>query len=162
MPYSTEERQARLIALPTAVLLAVLTMSVSDPVIRLQEAMASMDFVREVKQAYPENALIQGIFAESDSLLRALHLSSLSENQALWRALRLYIEDARALLDVDTESTEFRAFLVALVKKLAKDVEQGLFGHDPALVQAQREYLSTLKLQFSLVPSKPIDNDTLL
>ena len=71
----------------------------------------------------------------------------------MWRALRLYIEEASAPLGVDIESTEFRAFLVVLVKKLARDVEQGLFGNDPVMVKAQRDYLSMLEQQFSLVPS---------
>ncbi len=67
--------------------------------------------------------------------MRALHLSSLSDREAAWRALRLYIEEASAPLGVDAESREFRAFLVGLVNKLAEDVEKGLFGNDPVMRQ---------------------------
>jgi hypothetical protein len=120
-----------------------------------------MHFVQEVKQAYPDNTLIQGVFEDTEIPLRVLHLSSLSEREAVWRALRLYIEEASATLGVDTESREFRAFLVGLVQKLTKDVEQGLFGDDPVMAKVQRDYLRILEQQFSLVPSHATD-DTLL
>ena len=161
MPHYTEEQQARLIGLPGAILLLVLTMSVSDPKTRLRDVVEDMNFVQEVKQAYPDNTLIQGVFEDTEIPLRVLHLSSLSDREAAWRALRLYIEEASAPLGVDTESTEFRAFLVGLVKKLAEDVETGLFGNDPVMVKVQGDYLRMLEQQFSLVPSHPIDNTLL-
>ena len=161
MPHYTEEQQARLMALPGALLLLVLTMSMSDPETRLRDVIEDMNFVQEVKQAYPDNTLIQGVFEDTEIPLRAMHLSSLSEREAIWRALRLYIEEARAPLGVDTESREFRAFLVGLVHTLAQDIEQGLFGDDPAMVKVQRDYLSMLEQQFSLVPSHPTDNTLL-
>jgi hypothetical protein len=161
MPHYSEEQQARLIGLPGAILLLVLTMSVSDPKTRLRDVIEDMNFVQEVKQAYPDNILIQGVFEDTEIPLRALHLSSLSDREAVWRALRLYIEEASAPLGEDTESTEFRALLVGLVKKLAEDVEKGLFGNDPVMVKVQRDYLRMLEQQFSLVPSDPIDNTLL-
>ncbi len=145
MTYYTEEQQARLMALPGALLLLVLAVSVSEPETRLRDVIEDMNFVQEVKQAYPDNTLIQGVFEDTQIPLHAMHLSSLSDREAVWRALRLYIEEASAPLGVDTESTEFRAFLVGLVKKLAQDVEQGLFGNDPVMVKAQRDYLSMLE-----------------
>jgi hypothetical protein len=148
-------------ALPGALLLLVLAVSVSDPETRLPDVVKGMDFVQEVKQAYPDNTLIQGVFEDTEIPLRVLRLSSLSDREAVWRALRLYIEEASAPLGVDTESTEFRAFLVGLVNKLAQDVEQGLFGNDPVMVKAQSDYLRMLEQQFSLVPSHPIDNTLL-
>ena len=154
MTYYTEEQQARLMGLPGALLLLVLAVSVSDPETRLQDVIEDMNFVQEVKQAYPDNTLIQGVFEDTEIPLRVLHLSSLSEREAVWRALRLYIEEASAPLGVDTQSTEFRALLVGLVKKLAQDVEKGLFGDDPIMVKVQRDYLSMLEQQFSLVPSQ--------
>ena len=161
MPHYTEEQQARLMALPGALLLLVLTMSVSDPEIRLRDVIEDMNFVREVKQAYPDNTLIQGVFEDPEIPLRVLRLSSLSDREAVWRALRLYIEEASAPLGVDTESREFRALLAGLVNKLAVDVEQGLFGNDPVMVKVQSDYLGMLEQQFSLVPSDPIDNTLL-
>ena len=145
MPHYTKEQQARLMSLPGALLLLLLTLNVSDPETRLRDVIEDMKFVQEVKQAYPDNTLIQGVFEDTQIPLRAMHLSSLSDREAVWRALRLYIEEASAPLGVDTESTEFRAFLVGLVKKLAQDVEQGLFGNDPVMVKAQRDYLSMLE-----------------
>ena len=161
MTYYTEEQQARLMALPGTLLLLVLTMSESDPKTRLRDVIEDMKFVQEVKQAYPDNTLIQGVFEDTEIPLRVLRLSFLSDREAVWRALRLYIEEARAPLGVDTESREFRAFLVGLVQKLTEDVEQGLFGNDPVMVKVQRDYLSMLEQQFSLVPSHPIDNTLL-
>ena len=161
MPHYTEEQQAGLMALPGALLLLLLTVSVSEPKTRLRAAIEDMDFIQEVKQAYPDNVLIQGVFEDTEFPLRVLHLSSLSDRDAVWRALRLYIEEASAPLGVDTESTEFRAFLVGLVKKLAEDVEKGLFGNDPVMVKVQSDYLRMLEQQFSLVPSHPIDNTLL-
>src|SRR6266487_6243022 len=161
MTYYTEEQQARLMALPGALLLLLLTMSVSDPETRLRDVIEDMKFVQEVKLAYPDNTLIQGVFEDTEIPLRVLRLSSLSDREAVWRALRLYIEEASAPLGVDTESTEFRAFLVGLVNKLAQDVEQGLFGDDPVMVKVQSDYLCMLEQQFSLMPSHPVD-DTLL
>jgi hypothetical protein len=161
MPHYTEEQQVRLMALPGALLLLVLTMSAHETETRLRYMIEEMHFVQEVKQAYPDNTLIQGVFEDTEFPLRVLHLSSLSEREAVWRALRLYIEEASAPLGVDTESREFRALLVGLVHKLAEDVEQGLFGDDPVMVKAQRDYLSMLEQQFSLVPSHPIDNTLL-
>jgi hypothetical protein len=161
MPHYTNEQQARLMALPGALLLLVLTMSVSDPEIRLRDVIEDMNFVLEVKQAYPDNTLIQGVFEDTEIPLRALHFSSHSDREAVWRALRLYIEEASAPLGIDTESTEFRAFLVGLVKKLAEDVEKGLFGNDPVIVKVQRDYLRMLEQQFSLVPAHPVDNTLL-
>jgi hypothetical protein len=64
MPHYTEEEQARLVALPTAILMAVLVMSEADPVSALRDVIDRLDFVLEVKQAYPDNVLIQGMFAE--------------------------------------------------------------------------------------------------
>jgi hypothetical protein len=148
-------------ALPGALLLLVLTMSVSEPKTRLPDVIEDMNFVQEVKLAYPDNTLIQGVFEDTEFPLRVLRLSSLSDREAVWRALRLYIEEASEPLGVDPESTEFRAFLVGLVKKLAKDVAQGLFGDDPVMVKAQSDYLRMLEQQFSLVPSHPIDNTLL-
>ena len=147
--------------LPNAILLLVLTMCVSEPKTRLRDVIEDMDFVQEVKEAYPDNTLIQGVFEDTEIPLRALHLSSLSDREAAWRALRLYIEEASAPLGVDTESREFRALLVGLVNKLAEDVEKGLFGNDPVMVKVQSDYLRMLEQQFSLVPSHPIDNTLL-
>jgi len=161
MPHYTEEQQARLMALPGALLLLILTMSVSEPKTRLRAVIEDMDFVQEVKEAYPDNTLIQGIFEDTEIPLRVLHLSSLSDREAVWRALRLFIEEASAPLGVDTESREFRALLVGLVHKLAEDVEEGLFGNDPVMVKVQSDYLRMLEQQFSLVPSHPIDNTLL-
>jgi hypothetical protein len=158
MPHYTVEQQSRLMALPGALLLLVLTMSTHETETRLRDMIEEMHFVQEVKQAYPDNTLIQGVFEDIEFPLRVLHLSSLSEREAVWRALRLYIEEASAPLGVDTESREFRALLVGLVQKLAEDVEQGLFGDDPVMVKAQRDYLRMLDQQFSLVPSHLIDN----
>src|SRR5439155_10587499 len=128
--------QARLMALPGALLLLlVLTVSVSEPETRLRDVIEDMKFVQEVKQAYPDNTLIQGVFEDTEIPLRVLHLSYLSDREVVWRALRLYIEESSAPLCVDTESTEFRALLVGLVKKLAQYVEQRLFGKDPVMVK---------------------------
>jgi hypothetical protein len=153
MPHYTEEQQARLMALPGALLLLVLAVSESEPKTRLQDVIEEMHFVHEVKQAYPDNTLIQGVFEDTQFPLRAMHLSSLSDREAVWRALRLFIEETSAPLGVDTQSTEFRAFLVVLVKKLTHDVAQGLFGNDPVMVKALRDYLSMLEHQFSRAPS---------
>jgi len=161
IPYYTEEQQAGLMALPGALLVLVLTMSVSDPKTRLRDVIENMNFVLEVKQAYPDNTLIQGVFEDTEIPLRVLHLSSLSDKEAPWRALRLYIEEASRPLGVDTQSTEFRAFLIVLVNKLAEDVEKGLFGDDPVMVKVQSDYLRMLERQFSLAPSHPIDNTLL-
>ena len=161
MTYYTEEQQARLMALPSALLLLVLTLSVPELETRLRDVIEEMHFVQEVKQAYPDNTLIQGVFEDTEIPMRVLHLSSLSEREAVWRALRLYIEEASAPLGVDTKSREFRAFLVGLVHKLTKDVEQGLFGDDPVMVKVQRDYLHKLGQQFSLVPYHPTDNTLL-
>ena len=161
MTYYTEEQQARLMGLPGALLLLVLTMNVSDPETSLRDVIEDMKFVQELKQAYPDNTLIQGVFEDTEIPLRVLRLSPLSDREAVWRTLRLYIEEASAPLGVDTQSTEFRALLVGLVKKLAQDVEKGLFGDDPIMVKVQRDYLSMLEQQFSLVPSHPIDNTLL-
>src|SRR6266702_2241145 len=148
-------------ALPGAILMLVLTMCASEPKSRLRAVIEDMDFVLELKEAYPDNTLIQGVFEDTEIPLRAMHLSSHSDREAVWRALRLYIEEASAPLGVDTESREFRAFLVGLVHKLAEDVEQGLFGNDPVMVKVQCDYLSMLEQQFSLVPSHPTDNTLL-
>ena len=72
-------------------------------------------------------------------------------------ALHQYIGEASALLANDTEAKEFKAFLVALVEMVAEDVEKGQFGSDPAIKQAQMEYLKTLKQQFSLLPPKLVN-----
>ena len=161
MPHYTEEQQSRLMALPGVLLLLVLTMSAHEPETRLRDMIEEMHFVQEVKQAYPDNTLIQGVFEDTEIPLRVLRLSSLSEREAVWRALRLYIEEASAPLGVDTESREFRALLVGLVQKLTKDVEQGLFGDDPVMAKVLSDYLHILEQQFSLVPSHPTDNTLL-
>jgi hypothetical protein len=161
MPQYNEEQQARLIALPTAILLAVLAIKIPDPEIGLQDALEGMDFVIEVKQAYPDNVLIQGIFADTDYSLRVLNLSTGLGKEIIWHELRLYIENTSELLGVDNESREFRAFLAAMVKKLTEDVENGLFGDDHVIVKAQKEYLKTLEIQFSQVPPNSIANTLL-
>jgi len=161
MSHYTEEQRSRLMALPGALLLLVLMMSVSETETRLRDMIEDMHFVQEVKLAYPDNTLIQGVFEDTEIPLCVLHLSSLSEREAVWRALRLYIEEASAPLGVDTESREFRALLVGLVQKLTQDVEQGLFGDDPVMVKVQSDYLHMLEQQFSLVPIHPTDNTLL-
>ena len=62
----TEEEQARLVALPTVILLAVLVMSEADPVSALRDVIDRLDFIPEVKQAYPDNVLIEGMFADTE------------------------------------------------------------------------------------------------
>lgn len=158
LPHYTEEQQARVIALPSAVLMVILTMSVPDPETRLRDVIEGMGFVLEVKQAYLDNALIQGMLEDTESLLYKLHISPLSDREAVLRELRLYIEEASALLGLDTESREFRAFLAYLAEKLAEDVERGLFGNDPTIEQEQMQYLRILQQQFSLPTSKPMEN----
>jgi hypothetical protein len=160
MPHYTNEQRARLMALPGALLLLVLILSGPDPETRLRNVAEDMDFVLEVKLAYPDNSLIQGVFENTEMPLRVLHLSSQADREAVWRALRLYIEEASTLLGVDTESTEFRALLVGLVQKLAEDVAKGLFVTDPMMVKVQSDYLRMLEQQFSLVPADQAD-DTL-
>ena len=69
-----------------------------------------------------------------------------------------YIEETSALLGNDLEAKEFTAFLAALAEMIAEDVEQGQFGSDPAIEQAQMKYLRTLKQQFSLPPPRQMNN----
>jgi len=61
--------------------LAVLAMGISDPEIGLPDALEGMDFVIEVKQAYSNNVLIQGIFEDTDYSLRVLNLSTRSDKE---------------------------------------------------------------------------------
>ena len=150
MPRYTEEQQARLVALPSAILLATLVMGVADPMAILRDVIDSMRYFREVKEAYPDNALIQGMFQDAKNPLPGLHLSSLSDKEAVLHELHQYIEETSALLGNDTEAKEFKAFLAALWEMVAKDVEKGKFGSDPKIEQAQRKYLGVLKQQFSL------------
>ncbi len=160
MPRYTEEQQARLMALPSAMLLGTLIMGVADPMATLRDVIDSMRYFREVKEAYPDNALIQGMFQDTKNPLPGLHLSSLSDREAVLSELHLYIEKASALLGNDTEAKEFKAFLAALVEMLAEDVEQGRFGSEPVIEQAQMGYLRTLRQQFSLPLSNPTDVST--
>ena len=60
MTYYTEEQQARLMALPGALLLLVLAVGESEPKTRLRDVIEDTHFVGEVKQAYPDNTLISG------------------------------------------------------------------------------------------------------
>jgi hypothetical protein len=160
MPRSTEEQQARLMALPSAMLLATLVMGAADPMATLRDVIDSMRYFREVKEAYPDNALIQGMFQDTKNPLPGLHLSSLADKEAVLRQLHRYIEEASALLGNDSEAKEFKACLAALVEMLAEDVEQGRFGSDQSIEQAQMGYLRTLRQQFSLPLSKPTDVST--
>ena len=61
------------------------------------------------------------------------------------------------MLERDSSAKEFKAFLVALVEMVAEDVGKGQFASDPAIEQAQMEYLRTLKQQFSLQPPKLVN-----
>jgi hypothetical protein len=63
MPHYTEEQQARLMALPGALLLLVLAVSVSDPKTRLRDVIEGMDFVQEVKQVYENDDCTSGTHA---------------------------------------------------------------------------------------------------
>jgi hypothetical protein len=154
MPRYTEEQRSRLTALPSAILLSTLVIGAADPLTTLREMIGGMRYFREVKEAYPDNTLIQGMFQDADNPLPGLHLSAISDREAVLRELQQYIEDANALLGNDIEAKEFKAFLAAMAEMIAEDVEQGQFGSDPAIEQAQMEYLRGLKQQFSL----PISN----
>lgn len=154
MPRYTEEQRARLMALPSAMLMATLVMGTADPMATLRDVIDEMRYFREVKEAYPDNSLIQGMFQDVENPLPGLHLSSLSDREAVLHELHQYIEETSALLGNDTEAKEFKAFLAALSEMVAEDVDQGKFGSDPAIEKAQRKYLKTLKRQFSL----PVSN----
>ncbi|HEY6410957.1 MAG TPA: hypothetical protein VIY29_26170 [Ktedonobacteraceae bacterium] len=150
MPRYTKEQRARLVALPGAMLMATLVMGTADPVTTLGEVIDGMRYFREVKEAYPDNDLIQGMFQDAKDPLPGLHLLSFSDREAVLLALHQYIEGASTLLGNDTEAKEYKAFLAALAEMLAEDVGKGQFGSDPAIEQAQLKYLSILKQQFSL------------
>ena len=152
MPRYTEEQRARLMALPSAMLTATLVMGVADPVATARDVIDEMRYFREVREAYPDNDLIQGMFQDAENPLPGFHLSSISDREAVLHALHQYIEEASALLGNDTEAKEFKAFLAALTEMVAEDVEKGQFGSDPAIEQVQMKYLKTLKQQFSLPP----------
>jgi hypothetical protein len=160
MPRSTEEQRTRLMALPSAMLMATPLMGAADPMATLRDVIDEMRYFREMKEAYPDKTLIQGMFQDAENPLPGLHLSSISDREAVLHELHQYIEEASALLGNDTEAKEFRAFLAALVQMLAEDVEQGRFGSDPLIEQAQMGYLKALKQQFSLPPPRPTDDST--
>ena len=157
MPRYSEEQRDRLMALPSAMLMVTLVMGVADPVATLRDVIDEMRYFREMREAYPGNDLIQGMLQDAENPLPGLHLSSSSDREAVLHALHQYIGEASALLANDTEAKEFKAFLVALVEMVAEDVEKGQFGSDPAIEQAQMEYLKTLKQQFSLLPPKLVN-----
>ena len=157
MPRYSEEQRDRLMALPSAMLMVTLVMGVADPVATLRDVIDEMRYFREMREAYPDNDLIQGMFQNTENPLPGLFLSSFSDREAVLIALHRYIGEASALLANDTEAKEFKAFLVALVEMVAEDVEKGQFGSDPAIEQAQMEYLKTLKQQFSLLPPKLVN-----
>lgn len=150
MPSYTEEQRARLKALPNAMLMATLVMAVADPMTTLREVIDEMRYVQEVKQAYPDNALIQGVFQDAGNPLPGLQLSSLCGGEVVLQELHRYTEETSASLCNDTEAKEFKAFLAALAEMVAEDVEKGAFGSEPTIEKAQREYLGILKQQFSL------------
>jgi hypothetical protein len=113
-----------------------------------------MRYFREVREAYPDNTLIQGMFQDAENPLPGLHLSSLADREAVLHQVQQYIEETSALLGNDLEAKEFTACLAALADMIAEDVEQGQFGSDPAIEQAQMKYLRTLQQQFSLPPPR--------
>ena len=149
MPHSTREQRARLMALPNAMLLATLVLGPADPMVRLSDLIDEMRYFREVREAYPDNTLIQGMLQDADNPLPGLQLSSLADREAVLHELRQYIEETSALLGNDLEAKEFTACLAALADMIAEDVEQGQFGSDQAIEQAQMKYLRTLQQQFS-------------
>ena len=154
MPRSPEEKRARLMALPSAMLAATLVIGVADPVATLRDVIDEMRYFREVREAYPDNDLIQGMLQDAENPLPGLLLPSISDRESVLHALHQYIEEASAFLGNDTEAKEFKAFLTALTGMVAEDVEKGQFGSDPAIEQAQMKYLRTLKQQFSLLPPR--------
>jgi hypothetical protein len=158
MPFYTEEQRARLVALPSAMLLATLVMEAVDPMVTLRNVIDEMRYVVEVKQAYPDNALIQGVFQDVENPLPGLDLSFTCEREVILNELRQYIKETSMLLSDDIEAKEFKAFLAVMTEMVAEDVEQGRFGSDPVIEQAQVAYLRTLKQQFSLPPSMPKDD----
>jgi hypothetical protein len=154
MPRSTQEQRARLMALPNAMLLATLVLGPTDPMVRLRDLIDEMRYFREVREAYPDNTLIQGMFQDAENPLPGLQLSSLANREAVLHQVQQYIEETSALLGNDLEAKEFTACLAALADMIAEDVEQGQFGSDPAIEQAQMQYLRTLQQQFSLPPTR--------
>jgi len=158
MPRSTHEQRARLMALPNAMLLATLVMEPVDPVATLRDLIDEMRYFREVREAYPDNTLIQGMLQDAENPLPGLQLSSLADREAVLHQVQQYIEETSALLGNDLEAKEFTAFLAALADMIAEDVEQGQFGSDPAIEQAQMQYLRTLQQHFSRPPPRQLDN----
>ncbi len=154
MPRYTEEQQARVMALPGAMLMATLVIGAADPMATLRDVIDEMRYFQEVKEAYPDNVLIQGMFQDAENPLPGLYLSSLSDREAVLHELHQYIEETSALLGNDTEAKEFKAFLAALAEMVAEDVEKGKFGSDSTIEQTQKKYLGALKKQFSL----PVSN----
>jgi hypothetical protein len=154
MPRSTQEQRARLMALPNAMLLATLVIGPADPVATLRDLIDEMRYFREVREAYPDNTLIQGMFQDAENPLPGLQLSLLADREAVLHQVQQYIEETSALLGNDLEAKEFTACLAALADMIAEDVEQGQFGSDPAIEQAQMKYLRTLQQQFSLPPPR--------
>jgi hypothetical protein len=153
MPRSTKEQRARLMALPNAMLLATLVLYPADPMVRLRDLIDEMRYFREVREAYPDNQLIQGMLQDAENPLPGIQLSSLADRETALHELHQYIKETSALLGNDLEAKEFTACLAALAEMIAEDVEHGQFGSDPAIEQAQMKYLRSLQQQFSLPPS---------
>jgi hypothetical protein len=138
-------------------LLVTLVMDTVDPMATLRNLIDEMRYVVEVKQAYPDNALIQGMFLDVENPLPEFDLSCICDREAVLNALRQYIKETSMLLGDDSEAKEFKAFLAAMAEMVTEDVEQGRFGSDPIVKQAQAAYLRTLKQQFSL-PLSPAED----
>jgi len=141
-------------ALPNAMLLATLVLGPADPMVRLRDLIDEMRYFREVIEAYPDNTLIQGMFQDAENPLPGLQLSSLADREAVLHQVQQYIEETSTLLGNDLEAKEFTACLAALAEMIAEDVEQGQFGSDQAIEQAQMKYLRSLQQQFSLPPPR--------
>src|SRR5437763_16856865 len=103
MPRYTGEQRARLVALPSAMLAATLVIGVADPVATLRDVIDEMRYFREVREAYPDNDLIQGMLQDAENPLPGLHLPSISDREAVLHSLHQYIEEASAFLANDTE-----------------------------------------------------------
>ncbi|TMD49195.1 MAG: hypothetical protein E6I90_02280 [Chloroflexi bacterium] len=67
MPRYSEEQRDRLMALPSAMLMVTLVMGVADPVATLRDVIDEMRYFREMREAYPDNDLIQGMLQDAET-----------------------------------------------------------------------------------------------
>jgi len=131
-----EPDRTRLMDAAAEVLLAAVAADRTGPIAYFREIMAAGRYLYDARRTYRDNALIQELFAHTES-------REVEEGEVTQEKLLARIDEVGRILRDDDEGREFKRFLVELAERVVRASGQGLFGR--RLSEQETQFLDELR-----------------